>query len=272
MFMAVSNYVAAVGYWGREMQVCILGSCVSRDIFNHAKEGEVKISLYSARTSLGSVFSPPPFEDIYSSKLKSAFQQRLVSWDINKDTAKTLLRVQADLIVIDNIDERFNLLAMSNGHRCTLSSEMVSTGAAKHPGGKIIPSGSLLFLRYWLEGWEKLVEMLESRGLHNRIVLNKVYCQHASTGGVVFEKERVDRLNETLSKIYDVQERSLSREQIIDYGDRLTCPDDHRWGPTPFHFSNESQLYALEWLRNRFNVVAPNMRPLQGQTAICQLR
>lgn len=66
------------------MNVLIIGSCVSRDIFNLPAAQDLQLSLYVARSSLASIFSPIPFKDTYSAHVKSPFQKRLVEWDIEK--------------------------------------------------------------------------------------------------------------------------------------------------------------------------------------------
>lgn len=232
------------------MQVCIFGSCVSRDIFNLAPPGEFEISLYVARSSIASAFSPQPFDDIYSAKLKSPFQQRLVSWDIEKKAASLLRASPADVFLIDCIDDRFNLLVMPNGRRCTLSSEMVTTGASAHQGGRIVRSGSPTFMQWWEYGWQQLFRIFDERSLLDRVLINKVFCQPATESGKEFDSGQVNRINDGLSKMYEIQGKYLPSSQFIEYGDLLTCPDDHQWGPSPFHFSQSSQQFALNQVRS----------------------
>lgn len=232
------------------MQVCIFGSCVSRDIFNLAPPGEFDLSLYIARSSIASIFSPPPFEDVYSAKLKSPFQRNLVSWDIEKKAVALLRANSADVFLIDSIDDRFNLLVMPNGRRCTLSSEMMATGAGSHQGTRVVRSGSPTFMQWWEYGWQQLLRIFDERNLLDRILINKVFCQYETEGGKPFEKDRVDRINDGLSKMYEIQGKDLPGSQFIDYGSLLTCPDEHQWGPSPFHFSQASQHFALDQLRS----------------------
>lgn len=231
------------------MKVCIIGSCVSRDIFNLADEGEFEISLYVARNSIASMFSPPPFADNYSVKLKSAFQRKMVSWDIKKTLIAQLNAVEADFIMVDNIDDRFRLLVMPNGRRCTLSAELISVGAEKHPDSRSVGAGSPTFMKYWEHGWNCLVDLIQKKGLLDRLLVNKVYCQPVSTNGVEFNPIRVERINSVLAKIYEIQAKTLKPKQFIEYGELLKCPDDHRWGASPFHFCENSQRFALNQIR-----------------------
>lgn len=227
------------------MKAIIIGSCVSRDIFNLPEAKDFKISLYIARSSLASIFTPVPFENTYSEKIKSPFQRKLVSWDIEKKSSSLLQTTDADVILIDSIDERFNLAAFENGGRCTLSPAMMATGLGVPAGGKAVRSGSSTFMDWWEKGWDQLLETLETKNLKNKILINKVYCQYETESGIKFEHEPVTRTNDLLKKIYEIQRKSIPEKQFIDYGDTLTCPDDHLWGAARYHFSHASQKHAL---------------------------
>lgn len=228
------------------MNVLIIGSCVSRDIFNLPAAQDLQLSLYVARSSLASIFSPIPFKDTYSAHVKSPFQKRLVEWDIEKKSVGRLKTAAADLVIIDSIDERFNIATLPNGGRCTLSSVLMATKIGLPPDAKTVRSGSPQFINWWTEGWTQLLELLEERELKEKILVNKVFCQPKSVNGIEFDKNLVDRINDVLEKIYKIQERSLSPNQFIEYSNTLTCPDDHQWGPAPFHFDENSQMLALK--------------------------
>ncbi|WP_259247674.1 DUF6270 domain-containing protein [Achromobacter sp. JUb104] len=227
------------------MRVCILGSCVSRDIFSEKSKETIDIVLYAARTSIGSIFSSQPFDDVYSKNLTSAFQARLVAMDIEKRLTSVLATIDADVILVDLVDERFNLLVMPDQSRCTLSSELIAAGGSEHPGATIVPSGSPEFMMFWENGWVRLLQLLKDRGLLSRVLVNTVFYQPATESGEGFSANWVGRCNETLSKMYDILRKSLPTSQFLEYGNLLTCPDDHQWGKAPFHFSRASQDFAL---------------------------
>ncbi|WP_159063896.1 DUF6270 domain-containing protein [Alcaligenes faecalis] len=228
------------------MKILIIGSCVSRDIINLPDAKNCEISLYIARSSLASMFSPVPFKDEYSEKIKSPFQRRLVEWDIKKKSVDRLRAASADVVMVDSIDERFNIASFQNGGRCTLSSELMSTKMEIPPSAKMIRAGTPLFMEWWTAGWLQLIEILEEKKLKEKILINKVFCQKKTEKGIEFDGNRVDRINDLLSKIYETQSKSLPSNQFIEYNNALTCPDDHQWGPSPFHFNEASQLLALK--------------------------
>ncbi|MGZ9568254.1 DUF6270 domain-containing protein [Alcaligenes nematophilus] len=235
------------------MNVLIIGSCVSRDIFNLPAAQDFQIPLYVARSSLASIFAPIPFRDIYSEHVKSPFQKRLIEWDITKKSLGRIKSAVADVVIMDSIDERFNLATLPNGGRFTASPILMATKPKLPSTAKTVMSGTPLFMEWWTEGWIRLLEALDEKKLKDKIIINKVFCQHQTTTGVKFEIDMVNKLNETLSKIYEIQERSLKPSQFIEYENRLSCPDTHRWGPSPFHFDETSQIFALNKIKELVN-------------------
>lgn len=243
------------------VRICILGSCVSRDIFNLERAKSCEIVHYSARSSFASMLSAPPFsEDIYSQQLTSSFQRRMVRADLRKEFVTSFQRINADIILIDLIDERFSLVETRPGARFTLSAELQqilkkqSASEKTHIGGgigahRLIKSGTEEFMTLWREGWHHLLQMIKARGLARKIVINKVYWGTQTEAGEKFDEKITSHANQMLEDMYRELAKDLRPEQFLEYGDLLTCPDDHRWGPTPFHFSEKSQEFALEWIQ-----------------------
>lgn len=238
-------------------RVSIIGSCVSRDIFNFAEPGEFQLVNYIARSSIGSLFSPPPFADIFSERLASNFQQRIVGMDITKSGRKRLQSITADLVLIDLIDERFNLAAVSNGAVCTISNEFIKTGALKELQEskkiRIIRSGSEPFMQTWTRGWRALVELLRITGMLERTYVNRVYWQSRTQSGKAFPnvtQEQIEAANLTLERLYGIMADTLPASRFIDYHDEVChCPDEHPWGPAPFHFVESFYHAAIDKLR-----------------------
>jgi hypothetical protein len=231
------------------MRISILGSCVSRDVFNDAPYGEFDVAAYWARTSIGSLFAEIPVKDVYTPKIKSTFQRRMVFADIRKQTKDTVVDGDMDVILVDLVDERFHLLESRPGARFTLSNELRSVLGDDLRKFRMIASGSPEFLKHWEDGWTKLVEAWKGRGVLERVMVNKVYWQPATVGGVPFHGEPWEQTNDVLATMYERQAKDLHATQFLEYGDLLTCPDDHQWGAAPFHFSNESHAFAREKIR-----------------------
>ena len=231
------------------MKISILGSCVSRDVFNDAPLEDFTIEVYLARASLGSIFSEAPMRDLYSARITSPFQRRMVKADLAKDVAPQLLATQPDVILLDLIDERFHLMEACPGARFTLSVELRKVLGADAKRFRTISSGSAEFMRHWIDGWERLMSALDGRGLRQRLLVNKVFWQLQTEGGNKFDEDLCGQANEMLGRMYEHQAQDLLPNQFLEYGDRLSCPDSHQWGPAPFHFCDASHAFALARIR-----------------------
>jgi len=169
--------------------------------------------------------------------------------DIEKGLTGVLKTIDADVILLDLVDERFNLLVMPDQSRCTLSSELKTAGGGEHAGATIVPSGSPEFMKFWEDGWMALFKLLEDRGLLSKVLVNTVFYQPATESGEEFSASWVRRCNEMLNRMYGILRGTLPASQFLEYGSLLTCPDDHQWGKAPFHFSRASQDFALDRVR-----------------------
>lgn len=155
------------------IKISILGSCVSRDLFND-ESNEFEVVNYSARTSMGSLFALPFESDFWSEKIKSKFQKRMVNSDFKKTSAQNFLNKEADIYLIDLIDERFHLVEPSKGVRFTLSAELNEVMEDDYLKFRIIRQSSDEYMKLWKEGWYKLVEELNLRNNLEKVLIHKV--------------------------------------------------------------------------------------------------
>lgn len=236
-------------------RILILGSCVSRDILNFDHEGSLLLEGYYARSSLASMFGSCPFEeDLYSERLSSKFQQQIVHADISKKAISEIANTSADIILLDLIDERFNLFCTDRGV-CTYSNEFLNTGAPNDVlDRRLIQSGSDEFFLMWRNGWRELIAMLNKLSLMPKLRLNKVFWAEKTESGLDFLPHypinRIVAANEFLARLYREIEIDLDSDQIYEFSpDRLVGADEHRWGLSPFHYSDEYYKSALEMIK-----------------------
>ena len=109
-----------------EMRIIILGSCVTRDIFRIERIG-VNIVDYFARTSIKSLISPPIEINPDEIVLSSEFQKRMVLRDFSKDFWNVVGHSPFDFLLLDFIDERFNIYGYKNSV-ITKTNELVQSG------------------------------------------------------------------------------------------------------------------------------------------------
>jgi hypothetical protein len=258
--MPASNYYTETG-----MKVFILGSCVSRDAFDRGDGAEFQLVHHVGRSSIASIFAGSPFPDTFSERLSSKFQRGMVRMDILKQSRYHLRTAEADIVLMDLIDERFNLLETSSWRFCTVSTELDKTGAPTEVAdGYAISSGSVRFMHYWNEGWRSLVELLKSRAMLDRVRVNIVFWRHSTISGAPFanvSSSAIDAANATLERMYARMAQDLEPGQFFRYGDVMQCPDKHEWKPAPFHYSEEFNQEVLSNLRRERAELMPQTAP-----------
>ena len=113
-------------------RIAVLGSCVTRQAFLH-NEGPEPWRLerpvhYQARTSFVSLVSPPlePPEPLLAA-IASPFEQRATRDDFQRNFWSRLAASQPDLLLLDMVDERFDLMAAGETPRYATLNDQIST-------------------------------------------------------------------------------------------------------------------------------------------------
>lgn len=237
------------------MNVLIFGSCVSRDILSHSAKSKSSLVLvdYFARSSFASLVARSAGEVVisYLDRIPSAFQRRMVERDLKKSFLTSIEDLDFDCLLVDFIDERFNVWFGADGTVCTLSSEFVQTGFLDEiGGGRVVFSGSDEFWENWLLGWSAFVNKLRSVNKLDKIIINKVFWSKNTVGGRAFgraySERRIFEANEFLEKIYARVEQDIPNCQFVMFSnDQLRAADVHKWGLSPFHYVDEYYEVAL---------------------------
>ena len=112
----------------KKNNVSIFGSCVSRDMIESGltSGAEIQLKTYIARQSVISSVSPPLVFDEDTIKLSSAFQKRMVIDDLKKKAFDLFSSDGSDYLIVDFIDERFNLASIDNSF-VTCSTELLNS-------------------------------------------------------------------------------------------------------------------------------------------------
>ncbi|MGO3744457.1 MAG: DUF6270 domain-containing protein [Alcaligenes aquatilis] len=235
----------------KNIKVLILGSCVSRDIFRLMETEGCKLSSYYGRSSFASAFCPVKVKDIWSSNISSSFQARMVSADLNKKWPDIIKKTEFDVLLVDFIYERFHLGSFSNGALCTLSNELRNSGfdrkAARARG---IQTGSDEHYELWARGWISFIDLLDSLGKRQCVLLNEVrWAQTASDSSIPawgFTPEQIAAANLYLEKLYSRAAADLKDFQLMRADPRhLVSNLSHQWGAAPFHYVDSYYENAL---------------------------
>ena len=221
-------------------RIFILGSVVSRDMLDVASE-KFCVAGYLARTSMAGVGLPPiglpQIRESILGKL-SPEQQRMIFNDLDKDTLQSVRKADSDAVLLDFIEERFDLYLTENSV-FSGTGELRSLMPKEMPSLTILKSGGESFFSLWLAGFERL--MAELDGKH--VILNRVYWAEKFTDSAnVASRAWILHNNAVLQRLYELVDRYWAIP-AIDYPRDIWIADpDHRWGKAPYHYT--SSVYA----------------------------
>jgi hypothetical protein len=243
-------------------RLLILGSCVSRDILNFSERDDIVLSDYYARSSIASLTAEPVEVDpAQYDRIASNFQRRTVKRDIEKTFLReAIFSLECDAILIDLIDERFDLYEVAPGALITVSGELLQTEiltSKDRLSERWIRSGSERHRELWKEGLRRLFEVLTQRGLVSRVIVNKVYWADCMEEGAPLpghDAEAIRAANELLDWMYRELENYVPLEQWMKF-DALRSNAAHRWGIAPFHYSDAFYQEAAWQLGERIALV-----------------
>lgn len=237
-------------------RVLVFGSCVSRDAFELVEniEGRFVVVDYFARSSFASLAFPKMVNQEVLERVVSPFQKRMVFRDMNKCFFERLAIRDYDFILVDLIDDRFNIVGGSGGG-VTYSNELRAAMRPKKPAC-FIRSGSKDYIELWERGASKVFDLIFSLGLERRVFINKVFWSELPSGKS-FDSYPCflgsGQANEYLASRYSFLERHFGVDGL-DYGRDLFVSDfDHKWGCSPFHYVNDFYKETIRCLTCKVN-------------------
>jgi Family of unknown function (DUF6270) len=237
--------------------VAIFGSCVTRDLF---EDPALRPSLghYGARSSVISAVAPPVAIDPQRVVISSEWQRRCVLADFEKTFFSSLAQTRPDWLVIDLIDERFDVLC-NGGSFVTRSSAFQAAGLdaaldlGLHAVKRMSSEGSVLFDGAAPEFAARVLEIVP----RERIVLHRaLWCTRFVRDGEVLpfadeRRELCERQNAMLQEGYDMLEQALGGVAVrIELDpDRHLADAHHRWELEPYHYESDYNAHAAGELR-----------------------
>ena len=239
-------------------RIGIFGSCVTRDLF---EDPDIRPALgqYTSRTTLRSVVAEPVPIDPKLVRLDSAFQRRCVLEDFAKTFFEQLAADPPDFLVIDLIDERFELLRTQTGSWVTRSSAFVSAGLDDAPGfafervRRLTGEAAALVL----EAIPVFTERLTAIVPPERVILHRAFwlTSFRRDGELhAFPDDRTtfaNHQNAALRHAYDALAKALGRRapEIALDPDAYAADAHHKWDLEPFHYEPAYNAAAVARLR-----------------------
>jgi hypothetical protein len=239
----VRLYLQILLEWGGKIESIsfgIHGSCVTRDMF--AILGiEEKISHYQARSSLCTKGPERNFFDLsWVESLSSAFQRRMVKWDL---TRPILPYNEFDFLIIDLIDERFDVLFQGD-ELITNSKQFKDAGGHKAMDVKVAFSANsderfdafrrgCEYLATEANQNEMPIIFHDARWASEFLDTNGVRIPFQNQGAVIGTNRRLDRMSSIVTEV-------LKPHIILKPKPELLIGDsNHRWGAASFHYIPE---------------------------------
>lgn len=221
------------------MRVAILGSCVTRDAVAHFPSG-LDLVLYAARTSFLSLTAPPVDVDESAINIASAFARRIVYWDLSKSFWSELERAKPDAVIIDLIDERFNLL--KRGDRIVVRSPyLVPVEKTLLPGYALMRRNDERTHAQWRRACSDGVVRLKE--ICSEIVVHRaMWAETCLVGSDVrpFEDDKRNAAvstNAWLGRYYDHLVRACGDAKLVAVPEEFCVADpNHKWGHDHFHY------------------------------------
>lgn len=239
----------------KPFQVNIFGSCVTRDILEYDKKNFV-VGEYIARESIISFLSNPFFFHAEDIQLSSTFQRKQLLQDLEKSGLKNLKSNPGDLLVIDFIEERFDI-GKVDGAYITISNEWNQSNLnnlfSVKQYSKKLWHGKVYFrftnLKKFIHAFAK---NLLSIYKEEQIVIHEVYfadtyinengISHNFSKNVIYYNKKV---NQILRYMYVCLKTELPKAYILNISDKYAANENHKWGLAPMHFQEEYYKNAV---------------------------
>lgn len=235
--------------------ISIWGSCVSRDFLEYKNVANLELIHYIARQSIVSAVSKPlqiKEDDIH---LSSSFQRKQVLNDFNKLSFDMLCSKKAEYLIVDLVDERFQL-AKYYGSYITYSQECKNSGLLSEDTLLINKKRTIADngkVSYCVEDnnldcfMDIFCNLLLSIYTASRIILHRVYGAEyfvdAQNEIKRFDENTISRLkytNALYEYMYEYMYNRLGKSICnIDISKGYYASEQHKWGLAPIHFQHE---------------------------------
>lgn len=246
-------------------RVAILGSCVSRDLWRMAGAPTDDL-LYISRTRLPSLFGGRPAGLVLPEGPAPNLRPnpaRALRTDLSKTGLDEIIRFRPDVVLLDFIDERFDLL-VGDGAVVTASWELETSG-----WGALPPLTPLRRLDALGDAdatlWRRSLDALATLFTPGAPLSGARPVLHAATwaGALRTAAGRTEALepdleitpgwrapreahNARLSRMHALARAAIPGLEVVKAPDSLVFSDpDHVWGLSPFHYVGD--YYAEIW-------------------------
>jgi hypothetical protein len=244
----------------RALHVAIVGSCVSRDPFALAPASEFQVTSYLARQSFAGLAGPAlRYEPSWYDGL-NGFERRCVIADLEKNDDYWAFERDADVLIVDYIDERFPSL-------CVGAARLSDTRNVRQPLFEAAYSETLRVERRASkevrEAWLAGAEVFFARALKTlpatRIILHEAYWASEFRFASSERKPMSDAMirsaednNQLLEEMHCATKSLVPGLRVVrPPSDVLFADPEHKWSKEPFHYIPAYDAAFLRLIRER---------------------
>lgn len=242
-----------------EVRISIFGSCVSRDPFSFSPDDRFSIGQYVARVSMLGVtgdaldYDPEWYADF------PEFEKRCLDTDFRKTTVERITSEPFDYLMLDFIDERFNLLEV-DGRLLSKTARHTAGGFTDKYGDRAqeLPRLSSETTQRWAEAAKTFFERIKAEGIkEEQIILHEAkWAPHSrgDDGWPIPHSPPYDAMtsdhNDLLEEYFAIIRSLCPGAHVLRVPDRLVVSDpNHKWSKEPFHYRQEYYEAAMDGLR-----------------------
>ena len=233
----------------------ILGSCVSRDIFNFNRTEDINIDQYIARQSFISSVDTP-FSGTIDINLSSQFETRSLKSDLRKDSFKTLSSHKSDYLIIDLIEDRFPLVKFQES-LFTFSYELQNSKFFDYSEIELIDKTDIPSST-WKDAMGKYVNHILKIYSPDKIIIHETYLvdQYISKNGEIkcFSGEKLafsKKINKILKQYYDYLKQKIPDAYVISIlNEGYLANENHIWGLAQVHYEDRYYQDVLKILKS----------------------
>lgn len=228
----------------------IHGSCVSRDIFRFDTENRIVLGNYFARNSFISAVSEP-FPEEVQLNLLSPWQEKIVEIDLKKELFEKLAYDNANYLIIDFIDERFELMKYKS---CifSVSSELLNS---KFTDDYEVENISRFDLAgsFWKKALNEYIDNLLNIYDEKRIIIHETYFVDSfinNKGQLDYFPENKlkygEKINNVIEEYYDHVKNKLPNAHVVNIIENYNlASENHKWGLAQVHYEDAYYKKAL---------------------------
>jgi hypothetical protein len=237
-------------------RIAILGSCITRDLWP-IRGGDAQLLAYVSRTSFPGLFAPPvegfapderPPGDLH------LHEHNALVADLRKTALARLVAYRPTHLIVDFIDERFDLLAVGRA-LASYSGEMARSGYMAQPAlsrARLIPRLSASCERLWTEAAGEFAAFVRATPLRDaRLILHSARWATHQRGAdgrlspvsdvevVAGHPVDIADYNALLERQEATFEALMPPMARVDAQPQRLADPAHRWGLSPFHYVPE---------------------------------